>query len=90
MWYVSGNRDEAFWDRPNDYIIDRPNARRHLSFGFGIHRCVGNRLGELQLQLLWEELMKRYEHIEVLAEPSRTSGGFVKGYTWMPVMLHPK
>ena len=90
MWYVSGNRDEEFWDRPNDYIIDRSNARRHLSFGFGIHRCVGNRLGELQLQILWEELMKRFEHIEVLDEPSRTSGGFVKGYTWMPVILHGK
>jgi cytochrome P450 len=90
MWYISGNRDEKFWDKPNDYIIDRENARRHLSFGFGIHRCVGNRLGELQLQILWQELMERFEHIEVLAEPSYTSGAFVHGYTWMPVILHPK
>ena len=90
MWYISGNRDEEFWDRPNDYIIDRENARRHLSFGFGIHRCVGNRLGELQLQILWQELLERFEHIEVLDEPSRTSGGFVHGYTWMPAILHPK
>lgn len=91
MWYVSGNRDETFWDQdPNDFIIDRKNARQHLSFGFGIHRCVGNRLAELQLRILWEELMDRYEHIEVLAEPSYTSGAFVRGYTWMPVVLHPK
>lgn len=91
MWYVSGNRDENFWDQdPYDYIIDRKNARQHLSFGFGIHRCVGNRLAELQLKILWEELMDRYEHIEVLAEPSYTSGAFVRGYTWMPVVLHPK
>lgn len=90
MWYISGNRDEKFWDKPNDYIIDRADARRHLSFGFGIHRCVGNRLGELQLQILWQELMERFEHIEVLDEPSYTSGAFVHGYTWMPVILHPK
>ena len=90
MWYISGNRDETFWDRPNDYIIDRENARRHLSFGFGIHRCVGNRLGELQLRILWEELLERFEHIEILDEPSLTSGAFVHGYTWMPAILHPK
>ena len=90
MWYVSGNRDETFWDRPDDYLIDRTNARAHLSFGFGIHRCVGNRLAELQLRILWEEIMARFEHIEVLAEPSYTSGAFVRGYTWMPVVLHPK
>ena len=90
MWYVSGNRDERFWDRPNDYIIDRPDARRHISFGFGIHRCVGNRLAELQLQILWQELMERFSHIEVLDEPSFSAGGFVKGYTWMPVVLHGK
>ncbi len=91
MWYVSGNRDTNFWkEDPEDFIIDRKNARQHLSFGFGIHRCVGNRLAELQLKILWEELMARYDHIEVLAEPSFTSGAFVRGYTWMPVVLHPK
>ncbi|MBA4340341.1 MAG: cytochrome P450 [Hyphomonas sp.] len=91
MWYVSGNRDTNFWkENPEDFIIDRKNARQHLSFGFGIHRCVGNRLAELQLKILWEELMARYDHIEVLAEPSYTSGAFVRGYTWMPVVLHAK
>ncbi len=91
MWYVSGNRDERFWEEdPNALIIDRKQARNHLSFGFGIHRCVGNRLGEMQLRILWEEIMKRFEHIEVLDEPSLTPNAFVKGYTWMPVICHPK
>ncbi|WP_300998415.1 cytochrome P450 [Hyphomonas sp.] len=90
MWYVSANRDERFWDKPNDFIADRPDARRHISFGFGIHRCVGNRLAELQLRILWEEIMERFDHIEVLAEPSLNQNAFVKGYNWMPVVLHPK
>jgi cytochrome P450 len=91
MWYVSGNRDEEFWDEdPNRLIIDRKQARNHLSFGFGIHRCVGNRLGELQLRILWEEIFERFSHVEVLEEPALTSGAFVKGYTWMPVICHPK
>lgn len=90
MWYVSGNRDETVIDNPDKVIIDRPNARRHLSFGFGIHRCVGNRLGEMQLRILWEEFFKRFDSFEVLAEPSRTPSAFVKGYTWMPVVLHAK
>lgn len=91
MWYVSANRDETFWDEdPNQLIIDRKQARNHMSFGFGIHRCVGNRLAELQLRILWEEILKRFEHVEVLDEPSRTSSAFVKGYTWLPVILHPK
>ena len=57
MWYVSGNRDEDSIDRPNDFIIDRTRSRHHLSFGFGVHRCVGNRLAEMQLIILWEEIM---------------------------------
>ena len=91
MWYVSGNRDETFWDEdPNALIIDRKQARNHVSFGFGIHRCVGNRLAELQLRILWEEILARFKHVEVLDEPSRVSSSFVKGYSWLPVMLHAK
>ncbi|MEL6667012.1 MAG: cytochrome P450, partial [Pseudomonadota bacterium] len=91
MWYVSGNRDESFWDEdPNRLIIDRKQARNHVSFGFGIHRCVGNRLAELQLRILWEEILERFEHVEVLDEPSRVSSSFVKGYSWLPVICHPK
>jgi cytochrome P450 len=90
MWYISGNRDESVWDKPDEFNIERKNVRNHVSFGYGIHRCVGNRLAELQLRILWEELLARFDHVEVLAEPSLTSGAFVRGYTWMPVVLHPK
>ena len=88
MWYASANRDETKFERPNDFWIERPKVRQHLSFGFGIHRCVGNRLAELQLKILWEELLARFSHVEVVAEPSLTPSPFVKGYTWMPVVLH--
>src|SRR5262249_54646384 len=87
MWYASGNRDEDVYTRPNEVWIERPMVRRHLSFGFGIHRCVGNRLAEMQLQILWEEILKRFEKIEVLAEPERVASCFVKGYASMPVRV---
>jgi cytochrome P450 len=88
MWYVSGNRDETVIPRANEFLIDRENARRHLSFGFGIHRCMGNRLAEMQLKILWEEIMKRFSKVEVVGEPERTYSSFVKGYTYLPVKLH--
>lgn len=90
MWYVSGNRDDAVFEKPDDLIIDRPNVRNHLSFGFGIHRCMGNRLAELQLRIIWEEILKRFEKIEVLEEPERTYSSFVKGYTKMMVKVKRK
>lgn len=90
MWYVSGNRDETVFENPNDLNIERKNVRNHLSFGFGIHRCMGNRLAELQLRVLWEEILKRFEKIEVQDEPTRTYSSFVKGYTHLPVKLTRK
>ena len=87
MWYVSGNRDDEVIDRPNDYIIDRERPRHHVSFGFGIHRCVGNRLAELQLKVIWEEILKRFPEIIVTAEPKRSYSTFVKGYERMPVVI---
>jgi cytochrome P450 len=87
MWYVSGNRDEEVIERPNDYIIDRERPRQHISFGFGIHRCVGNRLAELQLQIIWEEILKRFPVIELTGEPKRVYSSFVKGYETMPVVI---
>ncbi len=89
MWYVSGNRDETVFDDADSLIIDRPNARQHVSFGFGVHRCMGNRLAEMQLRLLWEEIMRRYRHVEVVGEPARICSNFVKGYASLPVRLHP-
>ena len=90
MWYLSGNRDESVFDQGEDLIIDRKNARNHLSFGFGIHRCMGNRLAEMQLRVLWEEIMERFENIEVVGEVERTFSSFVKGYTSLPVRVTRK
>ena len=87
MWYVSGNRDETVIDDPDAFIIDRARPRQHMSFGFGIHRCVGNRLAELQLTIIWEEIMKRFPDIQLVAEPTRTHSVFVKGYETLPVMI---
>jgi cytochrome P450 len=87
MWYVSGNRDEDEIDNPNAFLIDRERPRHHLSFGFGIHRCVGNRLAELQLKILWEELLPRFQTLDVLAEPKRVYSSFVKGYEEMMVKV---
>jgi cytochrome P450 len=89
MWYVSGNRDEEVIENANDFIVDRNRARHHVSFGFGIHRCMGNRLAEMQLRILWEEIMLRFSQVEVLEEPQRVPSNFVMGYTHLPVKLHP-
>ena len=88
MWYVSGNRDESVIAQADRFIIDRERPRQHLSFGFGIHRCVGNRLAEMQLRVVWEEVLKRFKDIEVLSEPSRVRSSFVKGYDTMMVQIN--
>ena len=87
MWYVSGNRDEEVIDDPEGFVIDRPRPRHHLSFGSGIHRCVGNRLAELQLQILWEEVLKRDLAIEVVGEPVRAYSNFLRGIKALPVQI---
>ena len=87
MWYLSGNRDETAIPEPNRFIIDRERPRQHLSFGFGIHRCVGNRLAELQLRILWEELLQRFDTIEVVGPPTRVRSSFVRGFSDLPVRI---
>jgi cytochrome P450 len=87
MWYLSGNRDETAIHEPHRFIIDRERPRQHLSFGFGIHRCVGNRLAELQLKILWEEILRRFAHIEVVGEPTRVRSAFVRGFSKLPVRI---
>jgi len=89
MWYVSGNRDASKIDQPDEFIIDRAGARNHISFGFGIHRCMGNRLAEMQLRIVWEEILKRFKKVEVVGEPGRLKSNFVRGITELPVVLHP-
>jgi cytochrome P450 len=87
MWYLSGNRDESAIRDANQFIIDRERPRQHLSFGFGIHRCVGNRLAELQLKILWEEILHRFENIEIVGEPTRIRSAFVRGFSKLPVRI---
>jgi len=90
MWYLSGNRDESAIEKADEFIIDRVNPRHHISFGFGIHRCMGNRLAEMQLRILWEEVMARFSFVEVMGEPERVMSNFVRGYKTLPVRLHRK
>jgi cytochrome P450 len=87
MWYLSGNRDESAIRDADRFIIDRERPRQHLSFGFGIHRCVGNRLAELQLKILWEEILNRFDAIEVVGEPVRVRSAFVHGFSKLPVRV---
>ena len=87
MWYISGNRDPEAIENPDSFIIDRARPRQHLSFGFGIHRCVGNRLAELQLTILWEEIMRRFPVIELMEEPKRVYSSFVHGISSMMVRI---
>jgi cytochrome P450 len=87
MWYVSGNRDEDAIEDANHFRIDRPNARQHTSFGYGIHRCVGNRLAEMQLRVIWEEITKRFETVEVTGEPVGLASSFIHGIRELPVTL---
>ncbi len=87
MWYLSGNRDDEAIEQADRFIVDRARPRQHISFGFGIHRCVGNRLAELQLKVLWEEILTRFPRIEVVGEPVRTKSNFVHGFTEMKAVI---
>ncbi len=87
MWYLSGNRDEEVFPDAGRFIADRPNARRHLAFGYGIHRCVGARLAELQLGILFEELLDRGLTPHAVGAPERVASSFVHGYRSLPAQL---
>ena len=87
VWYISGNRDDTAIERPNEFVVDRRRPREHLSFGFGIHRCLGNRLAELQLRILWEEILRRDLEIEVLGKPVYAYSNFLRGIKALPVRL---
>ena len=87
MWYISANRDEDVFADADVIDLERDNADRHLSFGYGIHFCMGSRLAELQLRVLWEEVLQRFERIELQGEPERTFSSFVHGYTKLPVSV---
>ncbi len=87
MWYVSANRDEAVFERPNEFRIDRGNAKQHLAFGIGVHFCMGSRLAEMQLRVLWEEVLRRFSEVTVVGPPVRVRSNFVRGYTRLPVRV---
>ncbi len=87
MWYVSGNRDESVIDNPEAFIVDRARPRQHIAFGFGIHRCVGMRLAEMQLRIVWEEILKRFPTIEIVEEPVRLKSCFLRAYRKMMVVI---
>ena len=88
LWYISGNRDSTAIDRADEFIIDRHRPRQHLSFGFGIHRCLGNRLAELQLRVLWEEVLRRRLNIEVVGPPERANSALFRAINQLPAQLH--
>jgi cytochrome P450 len=88
MWYVSGNRDENVIGRADHFIIDRAKPRQHLSYGAGIHRCVGDRLADLQLRILWEEILARDLDIEVVGPPRRQYSNFIRGIRKLPVRIN--
>ena len=90
LWYISANRDEDVFENADAVDLDRPNAARHLSFGWGPHFCMGSRLAEMQLRVLWEEVLQRFERIQVQSAPERTFSSFVNGYTYMPVEVRRK
>jgi cytochrome P450 len=90
MWYVSANRDETAIERANEFLIDRENVRKHLSFGIGVHFCMGSRLAEMQLRILWEEILIRFREVEVVGDPVRVRSNFVKGFAQLPVRVHPR
>ncbi|MFU9136882.1 solanimycin biosynthesis cytochrome P450 SolI [Erwinia tasmaniensis] len=88
MWYLSGNRDASAIDDPDTFCIDRERIRRHLSFGVGVHACVGSRVAEMQLTVIWQEILRRFRRIEVLSEPARNYSNFLHGFESLPVIIH--
>jgi len=87
MWYISGNFDENVFPDPYAFNVERGNARRHLSFGAGIHRCVGDRVAELQLQILWDEIIARDMKIKVVGDPLRQYSVSIRGIRSLPVQI---
>jgi cytochrome P450 len=87
MWFCSGNRDEEYFQDPEMLRVNRPNARRHLGYGFGIHRCLGSHVADMQLRILLEEVLKRFKRIELVAEPKRIASNFSSNYEEVLVQI---
>ena len=87
MWYGSANRDEDVFTDGHKFRVDRDNAKKHLAFGAGEHLCLGNRLGHMQIRILFEELLARYPNIHSVAEPTRIPSNFLAGISELKVSL---
>lgn len=87
LWYISANFDETVFENPDEFLVDRGNARRHLSFGAGIHRCVGDGLAELQLRVLWEEILARDMRVQVMGPAERVYSNFIRAFSSLPVKI---
>ncbi len=87
LWYLSANRDEDVFENPDALDLTRDNARRHIAFGYGIHRCVGARLAELQLKILLEEMHKRRLRVDVVGDVERVRANFVHGFRKLEVQV---
>ena len=87
MWYISGNRDESVFPDAERFDVTRENARRHIAFGHGIHRCVGARLAEVQIAAVIDELVSRRLRVVTVGAPERLASPFLHGFNTMPVRL---
>ena len=87
MWYGSANRDEEIFENPHLFKVDREDAKKHIAFGAGEHLCLGNRLGHLQIRVLYEELLARFPNIEAISEPTRIPSNFLNGISHLKVRI---
>jgi cytochrome P450 len=88
MFYVSGNRDESAFASPDRLVLDRTEPRI-LSFGSGIHHCLGFRIAKMQLEYVWEGMLDRFSGFELVDQPVRVRSNFVQGFQSMPVIARP-
>ena len=79
MWYGSANRDEDIFPDGHLFRVERENAKKHLAFGAGEHLCLGNRLGHMQIRILFEELLARFPNIHSTSNPVRIPSNFLAG-----------
>ena len=87
MWYGSANRDEEVFQDAHLFKVDREDAKKHIAFGAGQHLCLGNRLGQLQIRVLYEELLSRFPNIQVISKPTRIPSNFLNGISHLKVRI---
>lgn len=87
MWYGSANRDEDIFPDGHLFRVQRENAKKHLAFGAGEHLCLGNRLGHMQIRILFEELLARFPNIHSTSNPVRIPSNFLAGISELKVSL---